>query len=200
MTTKKRKQPGPRRSNAVIATRREKILAHLRQKPDATVATIAKAVKVPPRTITFDLKALRDQLQTTNQASFADFVKRQVELLTNVIEDTYNGTIPPEVANAVRGLFDSIAKLTGSNAPEKHRVFTENPCEQLAQGPATLVFVGDKDEADDEKYDGQQVLPATDSHPLPRPKYEPEDVLQRMRRNAGLLSTGETDTPNDEES
>jgi hypothetical protein len=196
----KHKQPGPRRTNAEIANRRGKVLDVLKRKPNSTLKQIAKAVNVPERTASFDLKQLRDQLQATNATSFAEFVKGQVELLTRLLEDTYNGAIPPEVSNACRGLMDSIAKLTGSNAPEKHRVFTERADEQQAQGPATLMFVGTADEADDEKYDGQQVLPATDSHPLPPPKYEPEDTLTRMRRNAGLLSAGEDDTPNDEES
>lgn len=187
-----------KRPAVVVEKRRAKVAKLFAE--GKSVPKIAEATGAPLRTIERDLSALRGTLQNANKESFGNFVKGQVELLTRLIEDTYNGTIPPEVANAVRGLMDNLAKLTGSNAPEIHRVFTETPQDQQ-RSPATLVFVGAPDPDDlleDDNNDGAPVavrgtiLPPA-SGPLPVDPTPPptiiEDVLTRKRRAAGLLLT-----------
>jgi len=54
-----------------------------------------------------------------SREEFSVYVKQQVELLTKAVEEVWEGKLPPEAANSIRGLMDSIARLTGSNAPTK---------------------------------------------------------------------------------
>lgn len=194
---------GPRRSDAVVQKRWKKIISLLKKKPNATTTELAEAVKTPYATVRSDLKELREQLQVSNQASFADFVRKQVELLTTLIEETYTGQITPEVANACRGLADSLAKLTGSHAPEKHshnhHIFA-NPEEQSHSEQPSYVFVGSLDELDDE--DGQKVLPPVLTPPPLDPTPQPvviDDVLTAKRKAAGLLLTDGSVPPEDDD-
>jgi DNA-binding transcriptional ArsR family regulator len=200
LKTKKR-GGGPRRSDAAVQKRRKKIISLLKKKPNATTKELATAVKTPLATVSSDLKALREQLQVTNKSSFADFVRKQVELLTTLIEETYTGQITPEVANACRGLADSLAKLTGSHAPEKHshnhHIFA-SPDEQSHSEKPTYLFVGSVDELDrDELEEGeQQVLPPALTTPPLDPTSEPvviDDILTQKRKAAGLLLTDGTE-------
>jgi hypothetical protein len=98
----------------VVARRREAVAGMLGTK---TQAEIAEVVGAPLRTIERDTAALRRNFRDGEQ--FAEFVKGLVELYISDYEETRACTLPPEVSSACRGILDSIARITGANAPSK---------------------------------------------------------------------------------
>src|SRR5579859_6814695 len=113
---------GNRSSAALIEKRRTRLL-ELKQEGKTTIEAedILKAEGFPADRVTLwrDLSKLRDGFNITNREEFATYVQEQVALLTQAIEEVWEGSLPPEAANSIRGLMDSIARLTGSNAPTK---------------------------------------------------------------------------------
>jgi hypothetical protein len=113
---------GNRSSAAIIEKRRARLL-ELKQQGVSTVEAeeILKAEGYPAdrNTLTRDLTRLKQQFNTSNGTEFAEYVREQVTLLTQAVEEVWEGKLPPDAANSIRGLMDSIARLTGSNAPTK---------------------------------------------------------------------------------
>jgi DNA-binding CsgD family transcriptional regulator len=107
----------PRHSKAKQAANQQKIVQ--RTLEGKTQATIAEELGLTRETVNRNLAELRKGFVSTSREEFAAYVKQQVELLTKAIEEVWAGKLPPEAANSIRGLMDSIARLTGSNAPTK---------------------------------------------------------------------------------
>lgn len=107
----------PRNSKAGQAANQQKIVEGLAE--GKTQSTIAEELGVARETVNRNLALLRDGLVSVGREDFAVYVKQQVDLLTKAIEEVWEGKLPPEAANSIRGLMDSIARLTGSNAPTK---------------------------------------------------------------------------------
>jgi DNA-binding CsgD family transcriptional regulator len=84
-----------------------------------TQSTIADELGVTRETVNRNLAELRKGFVSVSREEFSVYVKQQVELLTKAVEEVWEGKLPPEAANSIRGLMDSIARLTGSNAPTK---------------------------------------------------------------------------------
>jgi predicted transcriptional regulator len=80
---------------------------------------IADALGVHRNTVSYHLGKLRDKLRDKSPTEYAEFVRQQVEVMATLVEEVHQGKLPPDAANAIRGLMDSVARLTGSNAPAK---------------------------------------------------------------------------------
>lgn len=107
----------PRNSKAKQAANQQKIVEGLAE--GKTQSTIAAELGLARETVNRNLAVLRDGLVSASREEFSVYVKQQVDLLTKAIEEVWEGKLPPEAANSIRGLMDSIARLTGSNAPTK---------------------------------------------------------------------------------
>ena len=107
----------PRHSKAKQAANQQKIVQGTLE--GKTQTTIAEELGVARETVNRNLALLRDGLVSASREEFSAYVKQQVELLTKAIEEVWEGKLPPDAANSIRGLMDSIARLTGSNAPTK---------------------------------------------------------------------------------
>ena len=107
----------PRNSKAGQATNQQKIVEGIAE--GKTQSTIAEELGVHRTTVNRNLAVLRDGLVSASREEFSVYVKQQVDLLTKAIEEVWEGKLPPDAANSIRGLMDSIARLTGSNAPSK---------------------------------------------------------------------------------
>lgn len=107
----------PRNSKAKVATNQAAIVKGMNEGKQQK--QIAEELGVHRITVNRNLAKLRDGLVSASREEFSVYVKQQVELLTKAIEEVWEGTLPPEAANSIRGLMDSIARLSGSNAPTK---------------------------------------------------------------------------------
>lgn len=107
----------PRNSKAKQANNQQAIVQGTKE--GKTQSTIAAELGLTRETVNRNLAKLRDGLVSASREEFSEYVKQQVELLTKAIEEVWEGTLPPEAANSIRGLMDSIARLTGSNAPTR---------------------------------------------------------------------------------
>ena len=107
----------PRHSKAKQASNQKKIVQGTVE--GKTQSTIAAELGLARETVNRNLAQLRKGFVSASRDEFAIYVKQQVELLTKAIEEVWAGKLPPEAANSIRGLMDSIARLTGSNAPTK---------------------------------------------------------------------------------
>jgi DNA-binding CsgD family transcriptional regulator len=107
----------PRYSKAKQAANQQKIVQGTVE--GKTQSTIAVELGLTRETVNRNLAHLRKGFVSASREEFSAYVKQQVELLTKAIEEVWEGKLPPEAANSIRGLMDSIARLTGSNAPTK---------------------------------------------------------------------------------
>lgn len=107
----------PRNSKAKQADNQQKIVQGTAE--GKTQSTIAAELGLTRETVNRNLAVLRNCLVSASREEYSLYVKQQVELLTKAIEEVWEGKLPPEAANSIRGLMDSIARLTGSNAPSK---------------------------------------------------------------------------------
>lgn len=80
---------------------------------------IAQQVGASRVTIWRDLEKLRLNYHALSKENFAEYVQVQIQLLTTAVEEVWEGNLPPEAGNAIRRMMDSIARLTGSNAPAR---------------------------------------------------------------------------------
>lgn len=80
---------------------------------------MAIALNVHRNAISYHLAKLRDGVVEKDPHGFADLIRDQVQLIIAVVDEVHEGKLPPDAANAIRGLMDSVARLTGSNAPSK---------------------------------------------------------------------------------
>jgi hypothetical protein len=107
----------PRNSKVKVAQNQATMVQGLKE--GKKQVAIAAELRLTPETISRNLAKLREGFTTASREEFSVYVKQQVDLLTKAIEEVWQGTLPPEAANSIRGLMDSIARLTGSNAPTK---------------------------------------------------------------------------------
>jgi hypothetical protein len=97
---------------------------------------IADALGVHRNTVSYHLGKLRDKLRDKSPTEYAEFVRQQVEVMATLVEEVHQGKLPPDAANAIRGLMDSVARLTGSNAPAKRMSLNLNADITLAADPS----------------------------------------------------------------
>ena len=112
----------PKSDTATIEARKNRLLELLTEgKSQTEAAEILRREDYPAslRTVQEDIRKLRVHWQETNKETFAESVANQVELHLRVIEELWTGIMPSETGNAIKGHLDSIARLTGRNAPEK---------------------------------------------------------------------------------
>jgi hypothetical protein len=106
-----------RHSKTKSAVIKEKIV--LGTQAGKNQGVIAGELAVSRKHVNRTLAGLRDKFKDRSPEAFSAYVHRQVELLTQAIEEVWEGTLPSDAANSIRGLMDSIARLTGSNAPAR---------------------------------------------------------------------------------
>jgi hypothetical protein len=115
--------PRGNKSSAALIEKRRGRLLELKQQGKTTIEAeeILTSEGFPADRVTLwrDLSKLREGFSIANRQEFSTYVQEQIALLTQVIEELWEGSLPPETANSIRGLMDSIARLTGSNAPTK---------------------------------------------------------------------------------
>lgn len=107
----------PRNSKAKQAANQQKILQGMVE--GKTQTTIADEIGVTRETVNRNLAKLREGFQLASKEQFTEYVQHQVALLTELASQLWEGVVPPDVGNSIRGVLDSIARLTGSNAPTK---------------------------------------------------------------------------------
>jgi len=107
----------PRNSKLKVASNQARIVQGLNE--GKKQVQIAAELSLTPETVSRNLAKLREGFTIASKEQFSEYVQRQVELLSKAIEEVWEGNLPPEAANSIRGLMDSIARLTGSNAPSK---------------------------------------------------------------------------------
>jgi hypothetical protein len=107
----------PRNSKAKQAANQQKIVQGTVE--GKTQSTIAGELGLARETVNRNLAKLREGFQLATKEQFSDYVQHQVSLLTELASQLWEGEVPADVGNSIRGVLDSIAKLTGSNAPTK---------------------------------------------------------------------------------
>ncbi len=104
-------------SKVKVAANRQKIVEGTNE--GKTQAQIAEELNVTRCTVNRNLAKLKESFVQGNREDFEKYVRAQLDLLTKAIEEVWEGNLPPEAANSIRGMMDSIARLTGSNSPTK---------------------------------------------------------------------------------
>lgn len=107
----------PRNSKVKQATNQQAIVQGTKE--GKTQSTIAAELGLTRETVNRNLAKLREGLQLATKEQFSEYVQNQVALLTELASQLWEGQVPPEVGNSIRAVLDSIARLTGSNAPTK---------------------------------------------------------------------------------
>lgn len=109
---------GDKTSKAERAVRRAKALELMKQGRKQT--EIQDALGVSRATFWRDLQALEAQYVDGSKDDVKQFKEAQYRALMKIEEATANGTIEPDVANALTRVRDSVAKLLGLNAESRH--------------------------------------------------------------------------------
>lgn len=108
---------GNKTSKAARAERQAKALELM--KTGATQDAIAEILGVSRMTFWRDLQAIEARYVEGSKEDVAAFKKSQYDALIRIESATAEGSIEPEVANALVRVRDSVAKLLGLNAPER---------------------------------------------------------------------------------
>jgi Homeodomain-like domain len=111
----KSKSRGNKTSKAERAERQAKALELM--KTGATQDAIAELLGVSRMTFWRDLQAIEARYVEGSKEDVAAFKKSQYEALIRIESATAEGSIEPEVANALVRVRDSVARLLGLNAP-----------------------------------------------------------------------------------
>jgi len=111
------KPRGNKTSKAARAARQAKALELM--KTGATQETIAELLGVSRMTFWRDLQAIEARYVEGSKEDVATFKKSQYDALIRIESATAEGSIEPEVANALVRVRDSVARLLGLNAPSK---------------------------------------------------------------------------------
>jgi hypothetical protein len=109
---------GKRSTEAAIEGRRAKVVEGVAE--GLRQSDLVEELGVSRSTIWRDLEALRTRYSDEADASFADYRKKQLEVLEMIEQAIVNGLILPDVANAWRNVRADISKLLGLDAPTKH--------------------------------------------------------------------------------
>ena len=104
-------------SKTKVAANRAKIIEGTNE--GKTQREIGEELGLTRDTVNRNLAALKASFVQGNREDFEKYVRAQLDLLTKAIEEVWEGNLPPDAANSIRGMMDSIARLTGSNAPSK---------------------------------------------------------------------------------
>ena len=91
----------------------------MKENPSASLNEIAAALCVSRQTFWRDLQAIEARYVEGSKDDVATFKKNQYDALIRIESATAEGSIPPDVANALTRIRDSVAKLLGLNAPER---------------------------------------------------------------------------------
>jgi DNA-binding Lrp family transcriptional regulator len=111
------KPRGNKTSKAERAERQARALELM--KTGETQETIAEILGVSRTTFWRDLQAIEARYVEGSKEDIAAFKKSQYEALIRIESATAEGSIEPEVANALVRVRDSVARLLGLNAPTK---------------------------------------------------------------------------------
>jgi hypothetical protein len=108
---------GNKTSKAERAERQTRALELMKQ--GETQEAIAEILGVSRTTFWRDLQAIEARYVAGSNDDVRQFKEAQYKALMKIEEATANGTIEPDVANALTRIRDSVAKLLGLNAPTK---------------------------------------------------------------------------------
>lgn len=108
---------GNKTSKAARAERQAKALELM--KTGATQDAIAELLGISRMTFWRDLQAIEARYVEGSKEDVAAFKKSQYDALIRIESATAEGSIEPEVANALVRVRDSVARLLGLNAPER---------------------------------------------------------------------------------
>jgi DNA-binding Lrp family transcriptional regulator len=111
------KPRGNKTSKAERAERQARALDLM--KSGETQEAIAEILGVSRTTFWRDLQAIEARYVEGSKEDVASFKKSQYEALIRIESATAEGSIEPEVANALVRVRDSVARLLGLNAPTK---------------------------------------------------------------------------------
>lgn len=111
------KPRGNKTSKAERAERQARALELM--KTGETKEAIAEILGVSRTTFWRDLQAIEARYVAGSNDDVRHFKEAQYQALMKIEEATANGTIEPDVANALTRIRDSVAKLLGLNAPTK---------------------------------------------------------------------------------
>ena len=114
MSTKPR---GNKTSKAARAKRQADALKLM--KTGATQEAIADQLGISRTTFWRDLQAIEACYVEGSKDDVAAFKRNQYDALIRIESATAEGSIPPDVANALTRIRDSVARLLGLNAPER---------------------------------------------------------------------------------
>ena len=101
------------------AARQKKALELMKENPSAPQEAIAELLGVSRTTFWRDLQAIEARYVEGSKEDVASFKKSQYDALMRIESATAEGSIEPEVANALVRVRDSVARLLGLNAPTK---------------------------------------------------------------------------------
>ena len=108
---------GNKTSKAARAERQAKALDLM--KTGETQEAIAELLGVSRTTFWRDLQAIEARYVEGSKEDVAAFKKSQYDALIRIESATAEGSIEPDVANALVRVRDSVARLLGLNAPER---------------------------------------------------------------------------------
>jgi DNA-binding Lrp family transcriptional regulator len=111
------KPRGNKTSKAERAERQARALELM--KSGETQEAIAEVLGVSRTTFWRDLQAIEARFVAGSNDDVKQFKEAQYQALMKIEQATANGTIEPDVANALTRIRDSVAKLLGLNAPTK---------------------------------------------------------------------------------
>lgn len=111
------KPRGNKTAKAVRAERQAKALELM--KTGETQEAIAQLLGVSRTTFWRDLQAIEARYVEGSKEDVAAFKKSQYDALIRIESATAEGSIEPEVANALVRVRDSVARLLGLNAPSR---------------------------------------------------------------------------------
>ncbi|MGA9158289.1 MAG: helix-turn-helix domain-containing protein [Candidatus Sulfotelmatobacter sp.] len=112
-----KKPRGNKTSKAERAERQARALQLMKE--GGTQEAIAELLGISRTTFWRDLQAIEARYVEGSKDDVAAFKKNQYDALIRIESATAEGSIPPDVANALTRIRDSVARLLGLNAPER---------------------------------------------------------------------------------
>jgi hypothetical protein len=170
---------GNKTSKAERAERQSKALELM--KTGATQEAIAEILGVSRMTFWRDLQSIEARYVEGSKEDVATFKKSQYDALVRIESATAEGSIDPDVANALVRVRDSVARLLGLNAPTRSVTATINADvdpEKLVGYRKFLYHTRHLSEADVNRlvYPFCDSLPATET---PKHLLEPTEDMKR---------------------
>jgi len=110
---------GNRNSGAKIAQRQAKAAEMMNSNPGMGQGELAAALGISRQTFWRDLQSIEARYVDGSTEDVRAFKEAQYKALLQIESATAEGTIPPDVANALTRIRSEVAKLLGLNAPEK---------------------------------------------------------------------------------